>query len=92
MILAATCEGKDIRTIEGLADPVTHELHPIQEAFKEHFGFQCGYCTPGAIMMAKALLDKNPNPTKEDVKDGLSGLICPCGNNARIIESVLAAT
>ena len=91
LLLAATCEGKSIQTIEGLSDPVTHELHPIQEAFKVHHGMQCGFCTPGAIMTTKALLDKNPNPTVNEAKEALSGIMCRCSNFPRILESVMAA-
>ena len=87
--LAVECEGKEITTIEGLADG--NKLHPIQEAFKENFGFACGFCTPGMIMASKALLDKNPNPSREEVKQALSGNLCRCTGYKNIIESVLAA-
>jgi len=91
MTLAATCDGKNIETIEGLADPVTLELHPIQRAFVEHDGIQCGFCTAGMIMCVKALLDKNLEPIEEDVKKALSGVLCRCSNYPNIIESTLAA-
>jgi aerobic-type carbon monoxide dehydrogenase small subunit (CoxS/CutS family) len=91
LTLAASSAGKDILTIEGLADTVTQELHPIQEAFVEHHGMQCGFCTPGMIMASKALLDKNPSPTLAEVKEGVSGVLCRCGNYPKIFESVLAA-
>ena len=68
------------------------ELHPLQEAFVEHFAVQCGYCTPGMIMTAKALLDENPKPTEEQVKEYLSGNLCRCTGYTKIIEAVLAAT
>ena len=89
--LTVECDGKEITTIEGLGDPATGKLHPIQEAFIENNGAQCGFCTPGIIMASKALLDDNPNPTEEDIKWALSGNICRCGNYHLIIKSVLAA-
>ena len=91
LLLAATCEGKNIETIEALADSVTKELHPIQQAFKDLHGMQCGFCTPGFIMAAKALLDSNPSPTVDEIKEGLSGVLCRCGNYTPIVNSVLAA-
>jgi len=91
MILAIDAQNKDILTIEGLADPVTGRLHPIQKAFVEHIGMQCGVCTPGMILTAKALLDENPDPTEEDVRRALSGNLCRCGNYRRITECVLDA-
>ncbi len=89
--LTVECNGKEITTIEGLGDPIQGELHPLQKAFIEHDGLQCGFCTPGMIMQAKALLDKNPNPTEQQVKEGLSGNLCRCGSYVKIVESVLAA-
>jgi len=91
MMLAADAQKKEITTIEGLADPVTGELHPIQKAFVELSGMQCGVCTPGMILTAKALLDANPNPTEDDVRKALSGNLCRCGNYRRITECVLQA-
>jgi carbon-monoxide dehydrogenase small subunit len=91
LMLAIQCEGKDILTIEGLADPQTGELHPIQKAFVERSGMQCGTCTPGMILTAKALLDKIPNPTEDEVREALAGNLCRCGNYKRITECVLAA-
>jgi carbon-monoxide dehydrogenase small subunit len=91
MTLAIDAQDKDILTIEGLADPGTGRLHPIQTAFVEHSGMQCGVCTPGMILMAKALLDENPDPTEEDVRSALSGNLCRCGNYRRITECVLDA-
>ena len=91
MVLTADCDGKEILTIEGLSDPVSGNLHPIQEAFIENNGTQCGFCAPGMVMATKALLDKNPNPTKEDIKWALAGNICRCGNYNLITKSVLAA-
>ena len=91
LTLTVACEGSDIMTIEGLADSITGELHPIQKAFVEHSGMQCGVCTPGIILTAKALLDENPSPKADDVKEALAGNLCRCGNYNRIVESVLAA-
>ena len=91
MMLAIDAENKDILTIEGLADPVTGDLHPIQKAFVENSGMQCGVCTPGMILTAKALLDKNPDPSEDDVREALSGNLCRCGNYRRINESVRSA-
>jgi len=90
LTLAIDCEGKEILTIEGLANSRTGELHPIQEAFIEHHGFQCGFCTPGVIMSVKALLDQEPNPSEEEIKEAINGNICRCGSYISIIESVLA--
>lgn len=92
LTLAIECEGKDILTIEGLANPLTGELHPIQTAFVEHSGMQCGVCTPGMILTAKALLDENHNPTEDEVREALAGNLCRCGNYKRITECVLAAS
>lgn len=89
IILTADCDGKEIITIEGLGTP--EDLHPIQEAFIENNAAQCGMCTPGMIMAAKALLDKNPDPTLNDIKTGLSGNLCRCGNYPSIAQSVLSA-
>ncbi len=91
LTLAVECEGRDISTIEGLADSETGELHPIQKTFVERSGMQCGYCTPGMILTAKALLDENPNPTEDEVREALAGNLCRCGNYKRITECVLAA-
>ena len=89
MTLAMDAVDKQIETIEGLSNGAV--LHPIQQAFVDHNGFQCGYCTPGMIMMAKALLAKTPNPTHDEVREGLSGHFCSCGNSKRIVEAVEAA-
>jgi len=83
-------QGKEIETIEGLMGK-DGSLHPIQEAFIEHFAVQCGYCTSGMIMGAKALLSEKGNPTEEDVKEGLRGNLCRCTGYVKIIEAVLAA-
>jgi carbon-monoxide dehydrogenase small subunit len=89
LVLAAEADGKQITTIEGLADD--DRLHPIQEAFVEHGGLQCGFCTPGMIMSAKALLDENPNPSEEDIRRGIAGNFCRCTGYTKIIESIKAA-
>jgi len=91
LTLAIECEGKEILTIEGLEDPKTGELDPIQEAFVENFGIQCGFCTPGMVMSAKALLDRNPNPSETEVKEGIQGNLCRCTGYTQIVESILAA-
>lgn len=91
MMLAIEAGGKEILTIEGMADPDTGELHPIQKAFAERSGMQCGVCTPGMILTAKALIDENPNPTEGEVREALSGNLCRCGNYQRITECVLIA-
>ena len=92
LTLAIECESKEVLTIEGLEDPKTGELDPIQEAFVENFGIQCGFCTPGMVMSAKALLDKNPNPSEEEVKEGIQGNLCRCTGYTQIIESILVAS
>ena len=88
-LLALDVAGKEVTTIEGLL--TGEKLHPIQEAFVEHDGLQCGFCTPGQIMAAQALLLKNPKPTREEVLDGMSGNICRCAAYPNIIKSVIAA-
>lgn len=89
--LAVECDGKEILTIEGLQDERTGALDPVQEAFVENFGIQCGFCTPGMVMSAKALLSKNPNPSEEEIKQGIQGNLCRCTGYQQIIESILAA-
>jgi carbon-monoxide dehydrogenase small subunit len=90
LTLAIEVQGKDILTVEGLAaeDGV---LHPIQQAFVDHGALQCGFCAPGMIMSAKALLDRNPKPTEEEIKQGISGNLCRCTGYITIIEAVDAA-
>ena len=89
LTLAPTIEGKRVETVESLGDAA--HLHPLQKAFKEIGAFQCGFCTPGFIMSAKALLDKNPNPTREEVKVALTGNICRCTGYVKPVEGVLKA-
>jgi carbon-monoxide dehydrogenase small subunit len=84
--LAVACEGRDIRTIEGLARGT--ELHPLQAAFADLGGSQCGYCTSGMVMTAKALLDKDPQPSRERIKEAMSGNLCRCTGYQQIWESV----
>ncbi len=89
-MLALDAEGKSVTTIEGLMDG--EKLHPVQEAFVEEDGLQCGFCTPGQVMAAVSLLQKNPSPTKTEVMDGMAGNICRCGAYPKIIDSVLSAS
>jgi aerobic carbon-monoxide dehydrogenase small subunit len=89
--LAMKARGKEILTIEGLTGE-GGVLHPLQQAFIDHFAFQCGYCTPGMILAAKALLDENPRPTEEQVKEGLRGNLCRCTGYTKIVEAVLAVS
>lgn len=88
-LLALDAAGKEVITIEGFLEG--EKLHPIQEAFIEHDGYQCGFCTPGQIMAAQALLMKNPKPTPDQVKEGMAGNLCRCSAYPKIIDSVLAA-
>ncbi len=90
LVLAVEVNGGAVLTIEGLAKE--GKLHPVQQAFVEHGAIQCGFCTPGMVMAAKAFLDKNPNPTEEHVRRGLAGNICRCTGYAKIVEAVLAAS
>ena len=88
-MLAVQADGRDVMTVEGLA--TASELHPIQEGFKEEHGLQCGYCTPGMMLAAKALLDENPDPSEDDVRWALSGNLCRCTGYQNIVKSVLWA-
>lgn len=90
LILAMDAEGKEITTIEGL-EGKDGTLHPIQEAFITNGAVQCGFCTPGMILSAKALLDEIPNPTEEEVRQGLAGNLCRCTGYAKIVQAVLDA-
>jgi aerobic carbon-monoxide dehydrogenase small subunit len=89
LTLAISCQGKAITTIEGLEQQGV--LHPVQQAFVNHGAIQCGFCTPGMVLSAKALLDQNPNPTEEQIRRGLSGNLCRCTGYAKIVEAVEAA-
>src|SRR3990167_5070730 len=86
LVLSGELDGADIVTIEGLQ--IGAELHPVQRAFVQDGGAQCGYCTPGMLMMSKALLDENPNPTEEQIRYALSGNLCRCTGYAKIVQSV----
>jgi carbon-monoxide dehydrogenase small subunit len=87
-MLAVQADGTDITTIEGLARD--GELHPMQEAFRQHHGLQCGFCTPGMVMAAISLLDEQPHPTETDVRIGLEGNLCRCTGYHNIVKAVLA--
>jgi carbon-monoxide dehydrogenase small subunit len=89
LTIALSCRGKEITTIEGL--DADGELDPLQRAFIEHGAVQCGYCIPGMILTAKALLAENPNPSEDEVRKGLAGNLCRCTGYAKIIEAVQAA-
>jgi carbon-monoxide dehydrogenase small subunit len=89
LVLARQADGAEIVTAAGIGAP--ENLHPLQEAFMEYGGIQCGFCTPGLIISAKALLDQNPRPTRQDVKVALSGNYCRCTGYEQVIEAVLAA-
>ena len=90
-VLAAQADGANVKTIEGLAEVSNGAMHPLQEAFWEHHGLQCGYCTPGMIMTAADLLERNPNPTEEEVRHGLEGNLCRCTGYHNIVKAVLSA-
>lgn len=89
LVLAAEADGKEILTVEGLAHG--NELHPLQEAFIEHGAIQCGYCTSGMLLSAKALLDEIPRPTENEVKEALAGNLCRCTGYYGIVKAVMAA-
>jgi len=88
LVLALECEGSEVLTIEGLA--ANGRLHPIQQAFVDHGAIQCGFCTPGMIMAAHALLQAHPAPTEEQIKRGLEGNLCRCTGYRKIIDAVLS--
>jgi xanthine dehydrogenase YagT iron-sulfur-binding subunit len=89
MLLAVECQGRPITTIEGILDG--NELHPVQKAFIEHDGYQCGYCTPGQVLSVKALLDRVPHPTEAQIKRAISGNLCRCGAYPKIVRAAAAA-
>jgi aerobic-type carbon monoxide dehydrogenase small subunit (CoxS/CutS family) len=89
LVPAMEADGQEILTIEGLSDG--DKIHPIQEAFVERSGTQCGFCTPGIIMSTKALLDENPDPSQEEIREGISGNLCRCTGYTKIFESISAA-
>jgi aerobic-type carbon monoxide dehydrogenase small subunit (CoxS/CutS family) len=88
LTLTVGCDGRQITTIEGVGRADT--LHPMQQAFIEHDAVQCGFCTPGQVLAAIALLDKNPNPTQAEVRRGMSGNLCRCGTYPKIVQAVLS--
>ena len=89
LVLAAELEGASVVTIEGLKQG--EQLHPVQQAFIDHSGMQCGFCTSGQVLAAKALLDENPNPTPDEIRDGMAGSFCRCTGYTTIFDSVAAA-
>ena len=89
-VLAAQADGAEVTTIEGMAGD-NGDLHPLQQAFWEHHGLQCGYCTPGMIMAAADLLQRNPHPSEEEVREGLAGNLCRCTGYHNIVKAVMAA-
>ena len=88
-VFVGQANGSDLTTIEGMGGP--DDLHPLQKAFKEHHGLQCGYCTPGMTTRAAKLLEENPTPTEEDIRFGMSGNLCRCTGYQNIVKSILAA-
>jgi carbon-monoxide dehydrogenase small subunit len=90
-VLALQAHGADVTTIEGVCD-ANGELHPMQAAFKEHHGLQCGFCTPGMVMCAIDLAKDNPHPTEADIRAGLDGNLCRCTGYQNIVKAVLAGT
>lgn len=89
LVLAITVDGREVLTIEGIGS--AEEPHPLQEAFTEHYGAQCGFCTPGMIMASKALLDVNKNPSRDEIVNAIVGNVCRCTGYNKIIESVTSA-
>jgi aerobic carbon-monoxide dehydrogenase small subunit len=89
--LTVECDGCSVLTIEGLEDPSTGKLHPLQQAFIDHTAFQCGFCTPGILMSAKALLDSNPAPTEAEIKEALAGHYCRCFAHYEVMQAVSKA-
>jgi len=89
LMLAAQADGREVVTVEGLA--TNGQLHPVQQAFIDAGGVQCGFCTPGMIVAAKSLLDRNPQPSLEQVREGLAGNLCRCTGYAKIYEAVMLA-
>lgn len=88
LMLAESAAGRDVKTAAGLAEGAT--LDPLQDAFMEHFAAQCGFCTPGMLLSARALLDRNPAPTRDDVIEAISGNLCRCTGYEPIIEAILS--
>jgi len=88
LVLALEAQGKDITTIEGIAK--NGKLHPVQQAFIDHFAIQCGFCTPGMIISSVALLGRNPHPTEDEVRKAIAGNLCRCTGYVKIVEAILA--
>jgi carbon-monoxide dehydrogenase small subunit len=88
---AIEVDGKSVITIEGLTD-AQGKLHPIQKAFIEYGAIQCGFCTPGMVLSAKALLDENPKPTEEEIRSGIAGNLCRCTGYLQIVQAIKAAS
>jgi carbon-monoxide dehydrogenase small subunit len=91
-LLTVECEGKEIVTIEGLMDMKTGALDPLQQAFIDNAAYQCGFCSPGAIIVVKALLNKNPKPAMTEIQEALAGNFCRCGTHHQVVETVLKFT
>lgn len=91
LMFAPQLDGRNVETLEGLKQADSFALHPLQEAFVSCGAVQCGYCSPGMVMSAKALLDKNPNPSRQDIVEALSGNLCRCTGYTQIIEAVETA-
>jgi len=89
-ILTVECDGRKITTIEGLRDRKTGALDPLQQAFIDYTAFQCGFCTPGMILTSRALLNENPHPTEDEVKEALSGNFCRCVSHYQILKAVMS--
>jgi carbon-monoxide dehydrogenase small subunit len=89
LTLAVQADGHEVETVESLARG--SQLHPLQQAFHEHFGLQCGFCTPGILMTARFLLERNPSPSEEEIRTELAGNLCRCTGYAPIVDSILAA-
>ena len=92
MVLTIEMDGRSITTVEGLKDPNTGRLDPLQQAFIDHTAFQCGFCTPGILMSARALLTENSSPTEQEVKEALSGNYCRCISHYHVLDAVMAVT
>jgi carbon-monoxide dehydrogenase small subunit len=88
LILAVQASGKEITTVEGLAE--TDRLHPVQQAFVEHGAMQCGFCTPGMVLSAKSLLDRNPHPGEGEVREAIEGNLCRCTGYTKVVEAILS--
>jgi aerobic-type carbon monoxide dehydrogenase small subunit (CoxS/CutS family) len=92
MTLTVECHGQAVETVEGLGDPKTGGLDPLQQAFMDHTAFQCGFCTPGILMSATALLRESPSPAEEEVKEALSGNFCRCISHYQVVKAIMAVS